>query len=275
VSHIVFSHANSFGASTYRVLFGSLKKRGYTVHAMERYGHDEKYPVTDNWPHVMEQLNAFTRNIIGKSGTPVWLVGHSLGGYLSLMTAARYPELTRGVVLIDSPIVGGWRSKVLGVAKTTQLMNAFSPGSLSHKRRNNWPNTDAVLKHFLQKKAFAKWDEQVLLDYVNHGTHEVDGKRVLSFDRAVETKFYNTVPDHLEGFVKRHPLKCQVTYIGGSHSAEMKQVGMVMTQAITQGRIIMLNGSQLFPMEKPLATAAAIETAIRNMGGNISGHTDA
>jgi pimeloyl-ACP methyl ester carboxylesterase len=188
------------------------------------------------------------------------------------MTAARHPELTRGVVLIDSPIVGGWRSTALEVAKSTQLMGSFSPGSLSHKRRNSWPSTEAVVEHFRHKKAFAKWDEQVLLDYARHGTHEAGGKRVLSFDRAIETKFYNTVPDHLEGFIKRHPLKCPVTFIGGSHSAEMKQVGMALTEKITKGRTIMLDGSHLFPMEKPLATAAAIETAIRNMGGDMVGN---
>jgi hypothetical protein len=41
---------------------------------------------------------------------------------------------------------------------------------------------------------------------------------------------------------------------------------MGMTEKVTRGRIIMLDGTHLFPMEKPMATAAAIETALRNMG---------
>jgi hypothetical protein len=36
-----------------------------------------------------------------------------------------------------------------------------------------------------------------------------------------------------------------------------------MTRRVTQGRIAMLDGSHLFPMEKPLATAAAIEAFLR------------
>ena len=39
---------------------------------------------------------------------------------------------------------------------------------------------------------------------------------------------------------------------------------MAMTQKITQGRIMMLDGSHLFPMEQPVATAAAIEAALLN-----------
>ncbi len=40
---------------------------------------------------------------------------------------------------------------------------------------------------------------------------------------------------------------------------------MAMTQQVTRGRISMLDGTHLFPMEKPIATAAAIETSLRNL----------
>ena len=52
-------------------------------------------------------------------------------------------------------------------------------------------------------------------------------------------------------------------FIGARGSEEMKQVGIAMTQQVTRGRMMMLDGSHLFPMEKPVATAAAIEAALR------------
>jgi pimeloyl-ACP methyl ester carboxylesterase len=261
---IVFSHANSFPASTYRVLFKNLKARGFTVKAIEKYGHDPRYPISNNWPDVVQQLVDYARTVVEKAGEPVWLVGHSLGGFLSLMAASRTPELARGVVLIDSPILGGWRSTAVGVMKTTQMFGSLSPGAVSRNRRNHWPSVQAAFEHFRHKKAFAKWDDEVLMDYVTHGTLESEGKRVLSFDRHVETQFYNTVPDNLEQLLARHPVKCPVAFIGGLASVEMKQVGMATTGKITKGRIMMLDGSHLFPMEKPAVTAAAIETALRN-----------
>ena len=262
---IVFSHANSFPACTYRVLFKSLRARGFTVKAIEKYGHDPRYPVSNNWPEVVKQLTDFTEDIVSKTQEPVWLVGHSLGGFLSLMAASCRPELARGVVLVDSPILGGWRSTAVGMMKTTQVMGSFSPGAVSRRRRTSWPSVEDALEHFRHKRAFAKWDPEVLKDYVQHGTVEVDGKRVLCFDRHVETQFYNTLPDNMERLLARHPLKCPVTFIGGLASQELQQVGMATTERITQGRILMLDGSHLFPMEKPLATAAAIEAALRNM----------
>lgn len=272
---VIFSHGNSFPAGTYSAVFQSLKARGFQVKAIEKFGHDPRYPVTSNWPHLVQQLADFTASEVEKSGQPAFLVGHSLGGFLSLMCAARNPVLgghaVKGVVLVDSPILGGWRAAALSVAKRAQLVGSISPGAISRKRRHQWVGKDEVFEHFHSKKAFAAWDEQVLRDYIEHGTYEGtggdDGKQLLSFDRDVETAIYNTLPHNLEGLLKRHPLKCPVAFIGGRQSVEMKQVGMAMTEKVTKGRIMMLDGSHLFPMEKPLATAAAVEAALRNFLG--------
>ncbi|WP_309679145.1 alpha/beta hydrolase [Polaromonas sp.] len=272
---IIFSHGNSFPASTYGVLFKSLRSRGFQVRAIEKFGHDPRYPVSSNWPHLVQQLADFSGHEVEKSGQPAFLVGHSLGGFLSLMCAARNPLLggqpVRGVLLIDSPILGGWRAAALSVAKRAQLVGSISPGAISRKRKQQWLGRDEVLAHFRSKKAFAQWDEQVLIDYIEHGTHDDqnqgNGQRLLSFDRDVETRIYNTLPDNLERLLKANPLKCPVAFIGGRQSAEMKQVGMAMTEQVTKGRIMMLDGSHLFPMEKPEATAAAVEAALRNLMG--------
>ena len=286
MSLIIFSHANSFPASTYGVLFKNLRSRGFTVKAIEKFGHDDKYPVTNNWPHLVQQLIDFTQAEVEKAGAPAFLVGHSFGGFVSLMAAAHAPHLASGVLLVDAPILGGWRATTLGVIKTAQLVGSVSPGAVSHRRRNSWPSQQAALEHFRGKKAFAKWDPQVLHDYIAHGTHDEDQgrrenevseetnlyssyvvtkKRVLSFDRAIETAIYNTLPDNLDRLFRRHPIKCPVAFMGGLHSAEMKQVGMAMTEKITRGPVMMLDGSHLFPMEQPIATAAAIEASLLNM----------
>ena len=220
---IIFSHGNSFPASTYGVLFQSLQARGFQVKAIEKFGHDPRYPVTSNWPNLVQQLADFTQAEVEKSGQPAFLVGHSLGGFLSLMCAASNPALggqpVRGVVMVDSPILGGWRAKALSVAKRAQLVGSISPGAISRKRRQQWLGRDEVLAHFRSKKAFARWDEQVLRDYIEHGTHDENGspqgQRLLSFDRDVETSIYNTLPDNMEQLLKKNPLQCPAAFIGG------------------------------------------------------------
>ena len=126
-------------------------------------------------------------------------------------------------------------------------------------------------QHFAAKKNFARWQPQVLEDYITHGTREVmvDGqaRRELSFSREIETQIYNSLPHNLERLIKRHPLKCPVSLVAARHSNEMKIVGMEFTKRITKGRITTIDGTHLVPMESPLATAAAVEAAILNMLG--------
>lgn len=274
MSLIVFSHANSFPASTYAVLFRSLRARGHTVRAPEKFGHDPRYPVTSNWPHLVQQLADFAAPEIERHAGPAWLVGHSLGGFLSLMCAARHPGLgghgVRGVLLIDSPVLGGWRATALELAKRTQLVGSISPGKISRKRRNAWPDAQAAFDHFAHKRAFARWDPQVLRDYIEHGTLDVrtahGPQRVLAFDREVETAIYNTLPHNLDRLLRRHPLRCPVGFVGGTTSAEMKQVGMAMTRKLVgphPQRLCMVEGSHLFPMERPHETAATIDQCLR------------
>ena len=269
---VIFSHGNSFPASTYSVLTHNLKSRGFQVKAIEKFGHDPRYPVTSNWPFLVQQLADFTAHEVEKSGQPAFLVGHSLGGFLSLMCAARHPELgglpVRGVILLDSPIVGGWRATALSVAKRARLVGSVSPGAVSRKRKQAWSSRDEALAHFAGKKMFTRWNPQVLSDYIDHGTQDAGpGQRVLSFDRNIETAIYNTLPDNLEAILKRHPLKCPVSFIGGRQSVEMRMVGMALTEKITKGRTMILDGTHLFPMEKPVAAAAALEASLLNFLG--------
>jgi pimeloyl-ACP methyl ester carboxylesterase len=273
MSLIVFSHANSFSASTYGVLFKSLRARGFSVRAPAMLGHNINYPVTSNWPHLVQEVADFAAKEIEAAGEPAWLVGHSLGGFLSLMCAARHPKLggqtVKGVLLLDSPVLGGWRARTLELAKRTQLVGSISPGKISKHRRNSWPDAQAAFDHFAGKKAFAHWDPQVLRDFIEHGTADIDGKRQLCFNREIETLIYNTLPHNLDRLLRRHPLQCPVGFIGGTASQEMRQVGMQMTHKLIGSRhperMAMVEGSHLFPMEKPTETAAAIERVLQSM----------
>jgi pimeloyl-ACP methyl ester carboxylesterase len=268
---VLFFHGNSFPASTYQVMLNELRRRGLQVHTLEKIGHNPAYPVTSNWPHLVEEVHAFAQPLVDAHPGPVVLVGHSLGGMLSLMLAALYPELAHAVVMVDAPALAGWQANLLHLSKKLSFTAKYSPGAVSKKRRHQWGSLDEVRQHFASKKNFARWHPGVLEDYVQHGTREVmvDGqvRRELSFSREIETLIYNTVPHHLESLIKRHPLKCPISLVAARHSREMKLAGIEFTKRITKGRITIIDGTHLVPMESPLATAAAVEAAILNMLG--------
>ncbi len=259
---IVFSHANGFPAGTYRVLFEAWRAAGHAVHAVEKFGHDPAYPVSSNWPRLRDQLIHFIEREVKE---PAVLVGHSLGGLLSLLAACKRPDLAAGLVMIDSPVVTGWRAHSLQVVKATGLVRRVSPGRVSRTRRHEWPSREAVHRHFASKAVFARWDARVLDDYVRAGFEERGGTLQLAFDRIVETRIYDTLPHHLGTLLRRHPPKCPVAFLAGTQSVEMRQGGMGASKALAHGRFALIEGGHLFPMEKPDETAAAVLQWVEGM----------
>jgi pimeloyl-ACP methyl ester carboxylesterase len=275
---IIFSHGNSFPGGTYSQFFKSMRARGYHIKAIDRFGHEPRYAVTSNWPHLVQQLHDFASQEMQSAGQDAWLVGHSLGGIVSLLCAAKHPVLggqrVKGLLLLDSPVLTGWKAKALAASKITQLIGAVSPGRISSKRRNTWPSRADALAHLGKKRVFKRWDPLALADYMEHGFEDVvddsgNTHCVLRFDRDVETQIYNTLPHNVDAMLRRHPLQCPMSFIAGTESVEMHHVGEGLSRRLVgtdaPGRWQHIAGSHLFPMESPKETATASVLALQAM----------
>jgi pimeloyl-ACP methyl ester carboxylesterase len=256
---LVFAHANGFPAGTYARLFEAWRAAGRAVHAIEKLGHDPARPPGTRWLHLRAELAEFAERAAERSGGPVHLVGHSLGGFLSVLVAHKRPELVRGVVLLDSPIVAGWRARALQFGQATGLARRWSPGRIARRRRHEWPDADAAHAHFAGKPAFARFGEGVLGDYVRAGTRPAPGRGVaLAFDRDIEARIYDSLPNHIGRLLARKPLAAPVAFVGGTRSDEVRMVGLAATERLTAGRVAFVEGSHLFPLEDPAGTAKAV-----------------
>ena len=192
-------------------------------------------------------------------------MGHSLGGLLSLLAASKRPDLVKGLVMLDSPVITGWRSHTVQVLKRSRLIQRVGPGKVSITRRHEWPSRQAVLDHYGAKPVFARWAPGMLADYVAAGTEARDGLRVLAFDRAIETRIYDTLPHHLGTVLRRHPLRCAVGFVAGTRSRELRQGGLGPAHALAGERFAWIEGSHLYPMEKPQETAATVLALLATM----------
>lgn len=261
---IVFSHANGFPAGTYRSLIQVWRRAGHAVHAIERLGHDRRHPVTSNWPHLRDELIDFIESEVR---APALLVGHSLGGILSVIVASRRPDLVRGVVLLDAPVIAGWRALSLRMVKASGLIRRISPGHVARRRRQWWPTRQAVREHLARKAVFARWDPRVLDDYVACGFVRRERRWTLAFDREVEARIYETLPHHVGALLVRHPLRCPLAFIGGRQSVESRQAGVEATRRLAGERFVWTEGSHLFPMEHPQAAARLVLQMIDRLRG--------
>lgn len=255
-----FAHAAGFPAGTYGVFFAHLREH-YDVRALELHAHNPAYPVTDGWCELGQELiNA----LVTDHDQPVILAGHSLGGLLCLLAAKARPELVRCVILLDAPVVAGWRALAFQLAKLLGTDKRFSPARVSEKRRTVWPDAAAAHKYFAMRKPFSAWHPGVLRDYVTHGFAPHPQGVTLRFCRETETAIYRTVPHHL-GKLTRRPFPVPIGFIGGAQSVECRMAGSHATRRLVGRHFRSIEGSHLFPMESPVTAAAVLHEMVQHL----------
>lgn len=260
-----FSHGNSFPAGTYRRFFSFLEP-DFEIRSVDMHGHDPAYPVTDGWPKLVEELIAQ----LERYQQPAILVGHSLGGMLSMMAANQRPDLARCVVMLDSPVVAGWRAWLWRVAKKRGWGDRISPARFSRRRRTVWPDREAAHQHFGSKDVFQAWAPGVLADYLEHGLKPHPEGLELRFSREVETDIYNALPHHM-GSVLRGPYPVPIGFVAGTTSVELKQAGLDATRRLVGENFVEIEGGHLFPMESPELAARLTREMIGRLLGREAG----
>lgn len=257
---IHFAHANSFPAQTYNRLFSYLKD-DFEIDYLERHGHNPKFPVSEGWLHLKDELREEIEKRNG--GEPVVGVGHSLGGILHFLVAVEKPEIYKAIVLLDAPIISPLSGAGLKFLRKTNLIERLPLVRATNFRRASWKTKEEAFEHFRQKEKFNDFDESVLRDYVEHGTVTDENGFRLLFEPQIEAEIYRTIPHN---FLKhRGKLRVPAAYIGGTRSREARLARLNFMRRNFPFRFYFTAGSHLFPMEKPQETARLIKIAIADL----------
>jgi pimeloyl-ACP methyl ester carboxylesterase len=257
---IHFVHGNSFPAGSYRQMFKYLEPH-YHIHYLEMHGHNPNYPVTDGWEFLVQEL---IDTLLDRHQQPVVLLGHSLGGILSLMAAHQRPDLVRSVVMIDAPVVAGWRALVLKHFKKYDFTKKYSPAKFSENRRNQWASAEDAFEHLYSKNVFSSWPKEVMQDYIQAGMRPDEQGVTLQFKREIETQIYLTLPHHL-GNILKTGVQVPVGFVGGTESEECRRAGLNAIKKIVKHHFIQTKAGHLLPMEIPQETAQMVHNMIKQL----------
>lgn len=249
---IHFAHGNGFPSSCYQSLFTHLQD-SFSVTYIDRIGHDKNFPVTENWDCLVEEVIA---SIERQSSEAVVAVGHSLGGILSLRAAFYRPELFKAVILLDAPMFGRVKSRLLHFSKHVGLIEHITPAHRTKLRRQTWPTKQKAFDYFRTKEVFKHFAEQCLWDYVNYGLEVTDDGFALRFDRTVEYQIYRTIPHILPRY--HNKLNVPAAMIYGADSTVVTANDRRNMRRNFDMEIMEMQGSHMFPLEFPQQTTENI-----------------
>ncbi len=100
---IILIHGVAASVGDWVDLSPALVNAGYAVYALDLLGHGKSIKPKDlkeyNAARIFEHLESWIQSL--RLDSPLILLGHSLGGYLAMEYALRYPEKVRALVLVD------------------------------------------------------------------------------------------------------------------------------------------------------------------------------
>ncbi|MGB1011148.1 MAG: alpha/beta fold hydrolase [Thiolinea sp.] len=251
---LYFAHATGFPGLTYSPLFDALQEQGFTVDYIDKIGHHPEYPITNNWPYLVKELEA---QITANHQQAVIGIGHSAGGLLHYQLAQKRPDLYSHLVLLDPPIINGWQNIIWWLAKRLKLTDHITPAGSSKKRRTHFEDYDQAYRHLRHKALFKNFTEASFLAYLEHGLTEDDsGRLTLIYEKDKEVALFRTAADNLWRY--KTPLQLPGLYLTAEDS-EFASRPFAQRLAQQNGmKYQVLKGGHLFPQEDPHGTAEVI-----------------
>jgi pimeloyl-ACP methyl ester carboxylesterase len=262
---IVFLHATGFNARAYRAMLAPLGDR-FAVWAMDARGHGRttlpaKLWGYNSWRRHRDDLIA----LLEKHAThPVTLAGHSMGATVSLLAAARRPDLVAGLALLEPVIMPAAMYAMFELPFGPLIQRSVLPlARNAGRRRAHFDSREAAVAAFTGRGVFKSFPPEAITDYVADGLAQ-DAKRggfKLACAPAWEAATFCAQRHDPWGALRR--VRAPLVVLRAEHHSTLFPAAAHRIAALKpDARIAMVEGaSHMLPIERPDRARAAIESA--------------
>jgi pimeloyl-ACP methyl ester carboxylesterase len=237
---VVFVHGSGCDRTLWQLQTRWFAHHGYRAAAVDLPGHGgTDGPALESIVELGDWLGV----VIEALGlAPAHVVGHSMGTFVALETAARHPDLVRSVVLVSTAAGMPVHPELLSAAtaddpKAARLISSWGLGSRAHQGGHASPGMWLV------------GGSQALIDRTPPGVLAVDLTTCQSYERALDAA---------------HEVACPVTLVlGRDDRMTPNRAATELIEAFADVRTVHLDGIGHFPpTEAPIATRRAIAEAL-------------
>ena len=263
---VLFAHANGLNAGAYAPLLGALGGPE-TVIAPDLRGHGlttlpaEPETLT-RWDQYADDLVRIVRALAPEG--PLTLAGHSMGAVSSLLAAAQGLDVVR-VVMIE-PVILPRAVRVLARSPLQAATRRRGIAGRAARRRDAWPDADAVRAQYEETGFFKGWDEAALAGYLARGLRETEDGVTLACAPAWEAASFAAQGHRfwrpLAAVAARVPVHVLAAR-GRSTVPSADGQRLARGGALTAG----MEGTHMLPTERPRHVAAWVSMSVA--GGRV------
>jgi pimeloyl-ACP methyl ester carboxylesterase len=258
---INFAHANGFPTGSYQTLFNYLPDKIQVI-SLDKYGHDPKKPINHNWQAQVEELITYVEGQ-QVAGNKVICLGHSFGGVISFIACCQRPDLFKGLIMLDPPVLSGAGALAARLLKKTKWIDKFSPAGRAKNRRSQWPLGTDIGSSFAKRKLFKGFDSRCLGDYITYGVCERNNQLELVFDAQVEANIFRNIPSNLSSYKNKLTVPATLVY-GTETDVFPHHIFRHFVKLNKQIKLQTTPGGHMFPLESPERTAKLIADIIES-----------
>lgn len=261
---LVFAHATGFNAGTYKELLGPLAEN-FRIAALDQRGHglstaDAEPDGLQTWDTFRDDLVAFLDSL----GEPVFLSGHSMGGRVAMLAAAKRPEAARGLVMVEPVLMHPKASRLLAAARRfgRSPPNPLAQGAA--RRRAVFGTRQMMFDAYKGRGAFTTWPDQMLRDYIDGGSRDLpNGEVTLSCAPAWEAATFASAGHRFWRALGR--VRCPVHVLYAERESTLREGVPDLIRERQPGWTLDLipATTHFLPMERP----ELVRDAIRRMAG--------
>ena len=119
-------------------------------------------------------------------------VGMSMGAVATMFAAVKRPSLFTHLIFIEPVVLPP--AFIAGAIAHPHILDQVPIIAQAQKRQDRWPSREAAFAYFRRKRAFTRWPDASVWDYVNYGMHEEAGEITLTYSREWEAYCYRLAP---------------------------------------------------------------------------------
>ncbi len=187
----------------------------------------------------------------GVGGSPV-IVGHSMGGFVTIATAARHADRLAGAIVCDSP-----------VAAPDAEVNAANVGSAFGVPRT-YPTLDAALARFRTVPPQEHYLAYVIDHVARHSARRVEGGWQWKFDRRIFAQFAEAGSIRASALPYLPQVRCRLALLRSENGLVTEDIGAEMYEAL--GRVAPVievpEAGHHAMLDQPLLLLTALRTLV-------------